>query len=142
MNQFKMFLVYDKKDKAKFIILKASVLFAIIGFAYLAIKKSDITFPTLESKLNFSLGLLGIAFVVGLAFFNRLKSLFRFKSFGFVFIGFILYFLKAVIEPLSLSFLLISIPLIIDDLVITNYFTYLNMNKYFEKYKFVGAHNE
>ena len=94
----KMFLVYDAKDKAKFIILIASVLFAIIGFAYLAIKKSDITFPTLESKLNFSLGLLGIAFVVGLAFFNRLKSLFRFKSFGFVFIG-LYYTFKAVIEP-------------------------------------------
>ena len=138
----KMFLVYSGKDKAKFVILKLFIFISIILMGYLAFNKLELELPTLSSKLELGFGILGIGFVVLLAFLNRLKHLFKFKSVGFIVIAFILYFLRMVIDSLSLSFALVSIPLLIDDLIIDNYFKYVNMTKYFDYYKFVGAHNE
>lgn len=135
-----MFLKYDKKDKIKFLVLKGSILLAIILMGVLSAKITEINLPTTEEKLSFGFGLLGIVFIVIMAILNRIKALFKFKSITFVIVGLILYLLKSVIEPLSISLLLISIPLIIDDLLINNYFLYLNMNKYYDVYKFVGGH--
>lgn len=137
-----MFLAYDKKDKTKFILLKLSVFILIILMGILAFKGAKLELPSLSEKLSFGIGVIAIAFVVVFALLNRLKSLFKFKSFSFVLIAVILYGLRAVIEPLSFAFLLISIPLLIDDLIIDNYFKYLNVKKYFDVYKYVGAHHE
>lgn len=138
----KMFLIYSGKDKAKFIILKLFIFISIILMGFLAFNKLELELPTLSSKLELGFGILGIGFVILLAFLNRLKHLFKFKLVGFIVIAFILYFLRMVIDSLSLSFALVAIPLLIDDLIIDNYFKYINMTKYFEYYKFVGAHNE
>jgi hypothetical protein len=137
-----MFLAYDKKDKTKFILFKIAVLVAIVLMGVLAFKGVKLELPSLSEKLSFGIGVIAIAFVVVFALLNRLKSLFKFKSFSFVLIAVILYGLRAVIEPLSFAFLLISIPLLIDDLIIDNYFKYLNVKKYFDVYKYVGAHHE
>lgn len=137
-----MFLAYDKKDKTKFILFKIAVLVAIVLMGVLAFKGVKLELPSLSEKLSFGIGVIAIAFVVVFALLNRLKSLFKFKSFSFVLIAVILYGLRVVIEPLSFAFLLISIPLLIDDLIIDNYFKYLNVKKYFDVYKFVGAHHE
>lgn len=138
----KMFLIYSLKDKTKFIVLKSAVFISIVLMGFLAFNKLELELPTLSSKLELGFGIIGIGFVVLLAFLNRLKHLFKFKSVGFIVIAFILYFLRMVIDSLSLSFALVAIPLLIDDLVIDNYFKYINMTKYFDHYKFVGAHNE
>lgn len=137
-----MFLAYDKKDKTKFILFKIAVLVSIVLMGVLAFKGVKLELPSLSEKLSFGIGVIAIAFVVVFALLNRLKSLFKFKSFSFVLIAVILYGLRAVIEPLSFAFLLISIPLLIDDLIIDNYFKYLNVKKYFDVYKYVGAHHE
>jgi hypothetical protein len=137
-----MFLAYDKKDKTKFVLLKLAVFILIILMGVLAFKGAKLELPSLSEKLSFGIGVIAIAFVVVFALLNRLKSLFKFKSFSFVLIAVILYGLRAVIEPLSFAFLLISIPLLIDDLIIDNYFKYLNVKKYFDVYKYVGAHHE
>ena len=137
-----MFLHYDKKDKTKFILFKLAVFILIILMGILAFKGAKLELPSLSEKLSFGIGVIAIAFVVVFALLNRLKSLFKFKSFSFVLIAVILYGLRAVIEPLSFAFLLISIPLLIDDLIIDNYFKYLNVKKYFDVYKYVGAHHE
>jgi len=137
-----MFLAYDKKDKTKFVLLKLAVFILIILMGILAFKGAKLELPSLSEKLSFGIGVIAIAFVVVFALLNRLKSLFKFKSFSFVLIAVILYGLRAVIEPLSFAFLLISIPLLIDDLIIDNYFKYLNVKKYFDVYKYVGAHHE
>lgn len=138
----KMFLVYDKKDKAKFIIFKSFVFIAIVLFGILALKTSDIDFPSFEEKVSFTIGFFSITVVVMLALINRIKWLFHFKSIDFIIVSLILFFLKGFIEALSISFILVSIPLLLDDMIINNYFKYLNMTKYFEHFKFVGAHNE
>lgn len=137
----KMFLIYSGKDKAKFVILKLFIFISIILMGYLAFNKLDLEF-TLREKNEVMLGFIGIGFVIILAFLNRLKHLFKFKSVGFVIIAFILYFLRMIIDSLSLTFMLVAIPLLIDDLIIENYFKWLNMSKYFEHYKFIGAHHE
>lgn len=121
----KMFLIYDARDKTRYILLKA-VIFAMIAVIGLLVSKNNV----------------GIPIIILLAYSNRLKPLFKIKSIGFAVIAFGLYFLREAIEPLSLSLLLVSIPLLIDDLVVENYFRYLNMTKYFEKYKYVGAHHD
>lgn len=138
----KMFLIYSLKDKTKFIVLKSAVFISIVLMGYLAFNKLELELPSLTSKIELGFGLIGIAFVVLLGFLNRLKHLFKFKSVGFIVIAFILYFLRMVIDSLSLSFALVAIPLLIDDLVIDNYFKYINMTRYFEHYKFIGAHHE
>lgn len=137
-----MFYKYDATDKRYFIYLKSFVFMLVLEMAFLAITKSNIALPTIENKISFGIGITGVGFVVVLAYLNRLKSLFKIRSVGFIVVAFILFFLKQAIEAMSLSFILISIPLLIDDLIINNYFKYLNMTKYFESYKFVGAHNE
>ena len=137
-----MFLAYDKKDKTKFVLFKMAVFIAIVLRGVLAFIGLKLELPSLTEKLSFGIGVIVINAVIVLAFFNRLKSLFKFKSLSFVLIAIILYGLRAVIEPLSFAFLLISIPLLIDDLIIDNYFNYLNVKKYFDVYKFVGAHHD
>lgn len=137
-----MFLAYDKKDKTKFILFKLGVFVAIVLMGVLAFKGAKLELPSLSEKLSFGIGVMAITAVVVFAFLNRLKSLFKFKSLSFVLIAVILYGLRAVIEPLSFAFLLISIPLLIDDLIIDNYFKYLNVKKYFDVYKYVGAHHD
>ena len=137
-----MFLAYDKKDKTKFILFKVAVFIAIVLMGVLAFKGLKLELPSLTEKLSFGIGVIAINAVIVLAFFNRLKSLFKFKSASFVLIAVILYGFRTVIEPLSFAFLLISIPILIDDLIIDNYFKYLNVKKYFDVYKFIGAHHE
>ena len=137
-----MFLAYDKKDKTKFILFKLAVFVLIILMGILAFEGAKLELPSLSEKLSFGVGVIAIIFVVVFAFINRLKNLFKFKSASFVLIAVILYGLRTVIEPLSFAFLLISIPLVIDDLIIDNYFKYLNVKKYFDVYKFIGAHHE
>lgn len=137
-----MFLAYDKKDKTKFVLLKLAIFVLIILMGVLAFEGAKLELPSLSEKLSFGIGVIAILFVVVFAFLNRLKNLFKFKSASFVLIAIILYGLRTVIEPLSFAFLLISIPLLIDDLIIDNYFKYLNVKKYFDVYKYVGAHHE
>jgi len=137
-----MFLAYDKKDKTKFVLLKLAIFISIILMGILAFEGAKLELPSLSEKLSFGVGVIAIVTVVIIAFLNRLKSLFKFKSASFVLIAIILYGLRTVIEPLSFAFLLISIPLLIDDLIIDNYFKYLNVKKYFDHYKFIGAHHE
>lgn len=137
-----MFLAYDKKDKTKFVLLKLAIFISIILMGILAFEGAKLELPSLSEKLSFGIGVLAIVSVVVFAFLNRLKNLFKFKSASFVLIAIILYGLRTVIEPLSFAFLLISIPLLIDDLIIDNYFKYLNVKKYFDVYKFIGAHHE
>jgi hypothetical protein len=137
-----MFLAYDKKDKTKFVLLKLAIFISIILMGILAFEGAKLELPSLSEKLSFGVGVIAIVTVVIIAFLNRLKSLFKFKSASFVLIAVILYGLRTVIEPLSFAFLLISIPLLIDDLIIDNYFKYLNVKKYFDVYKFIGAHHE
>lgn len=136
---WKMFLSYDKKDKRKFIFSKLFIFILIGMMGYLATHFSKIELPELKHQLSFSLGWILIVIVVILALFNRLQSLFKIRSIGFLFVFLILLFFRYTIDTLVITIGLITIPLLIDDVVINPYFKYINMNKYWEKYKYIGS---
>lgn len=135
---FKMYLSYDRKDKRKFRLSKLTVFLLIILMGYLSTVFSKIELPSLKEQLNFGSGLILILIVVVLAIFNRLSILFKVKSVGFLIVFLILLFFRYHIDTLVITTGLITIPLLLDDLVINNYFKYLNVTKYWDVYKHIG----
>lgn len=135
---FKMYLSYDKKDKRKFKLFKLTVFLLIILMGYLSTVFSKIELPSLKDQLNFGIGTILILIVVVLAIFNRLSILFKVKSVGFLIVFLILLFFRYHIDTLVITTGLITIPLLLDDLVINNYFKYLNVTKYWDVYKHIG----
>lgn len=135
---WKMFLIYDKKDKAKFIFSKSLIFIAIILMGYASTFFSKISLPELKHQVSFRLGFLLILTVVILAMFNRLQALFKIRSIGFLVIFLILILFKYTIDTLIISIGLITIPLLIDDIAVNPYFKYINMNKYWDQYKYIG----
>lgn len=125
-----MFLKYDKKDKKKFILAKLFIFIAIISMGLLASHMAKLSLPTIEAKMSWSVGIMLIAIVGSFAFLNRIKMIFRVKSIGFIITFIILVLLKVGIDALIWSVGLISIPLLIDDIFIVNYFKYLDVVKY------------
>ncbi len=138
----KMFLTYQKKDKIKFLTLKILVLALIVGSLFLAVYLKKIELPTMESKLSFGMGFMIALVVVVLAVFNRIRVLFKIKAIGFVTIFLILLLLKETMDTLIITIGLVTIPLVIDDIIINPYFKYLNITKYWETYRYVGERTE
>lgn len=132
---FEMFIHYQKKDKRKFLILKSLVFIGIILMALLSLRVSNLKLPTLEDKLSFGIGMIIIVLVVVLAFLNRIKAIFKIKSLGFLLTFIVLLLFSKIIDTLVVGVGLISIPLLLDDLVINNYFKYINITKYWNIYK-------
>lgn len=124
-----MFLKYTKKDKKKFIIAKLSIFLLIVLMGYLAIKFAGLNLE-MEEKVAFGSGVILVAIVGTFAFLNRMKVLFKFKSIKFVIAFVIFLLLKVGIDALVWATGLISIPLLIDDIVIVNYFKWLDVVKY------------
>lgn len=131
----KMFLHYDKKDKKKYLLSKLSIFILIVLMGMWAAHITKLKLPSLEEKLSWSIGLIIVIVIIVLAFINRIKLLFKFKSVGFL-ISFIVFLLLSVaIETLVWALGLITIPLLIDDIILSNYFSYLNHKKYWYIYK-------
>lgn len=140
-----MFQRYDKKDKKVYLFLKSIVMFGIIISGLLSIKitNSSLEIITETDKVKLSIGLILILIIVTLVFIKKIAFIIKIKSLGFLVVALLLFTLKAVIDTLIVTFLLISIPLIFDDLFVKTYFNYLNMSKYFNDYKYIkGALNE
>lgn len=135
---FKMFVHYDKKDKFKLIAAKIFT-FVFIGLmTFLAMRFSKVEVPELKNQVSLGLGFILIMIIAVLAIFNRINILFKIKSIAFLIIFLILLFFRSTIETLTIATGLITIPLLVDDLIINNYFKYLNIKKYWNFYKFVS----
>lgn len=126
----KRLALYQKKDRQKLIISKIIIGLLIIGAGILSAHVNKLTLPTIEEKLSWGVGLGAVIFVVILAMFNRIKILIRIKSLGFVIAFIILSLLRVGIDTLITTIGLISIPLLIDDLIIENYFKFIDIKKY------------
>lgn len=138
----KMLKFYDKKDRIKFLILKAFVVVLTISLGFLAVKMADVNLVTMEEKLQVGIGLSLITVLIVIALFGSLGKVIRTKSVGFV-IGFIVFFLlRHVVDALTLGFGFLSIPLLLDDLMIRPYFKFLNMGKYWQDYKYMVKRDE
>lgn len=125
-----MFIKYDKTDKIKFIVAKVIIFILIILAALLAMHLAKVDLPKATQKVSWGFGLTLIAFIVALAYLNRLKMLFKIKSIGFLVAFVILSLLRVGIDALVWGTGLVSIPLLIDDIFVVSYFKYLDIKKY------------
>lgn len=105
--------------KVGFVFSKVGVLLGIVGASVGAFFASGVEFPTFESRLGFSVGILLISGVSMIAILGRLKTLFKIKSIGWIVTFLILWSFSNIITLLVYTMGFISIPLIIDDLIIT-----------------------
>lgn len=125
-----MFWKYSSKDKMKFIIAKLVIIISLVLMGLLAAHLTKLELPTLEDKMSWGIGWGIVALVVAMAIFNRLKILFKIKSLGFIVVFIILSLLKVGIDALIITIGLVTIPLLIDDIIISNYFKYLDYKVY------------
>lgn len=88
---------------------------------------------------TFSFYFMAVIIITAIALFNRIKLLFKIRSIAFVVIFLILYSLQSHIEVFTTTLGLISIPLLVDDFIVNNYFKFLNTTKYWDVYKDVVA---
>lgn len=131
-----MFPHYSKKHKTQWILSKVIIFLGILGALVGAFYKSNIQLPTLESKLSFGVGFIMLLTVGTMAFFNRIKVLFKIRSVGFVILFLMLLLLSVAMNTLLWGLGLVSIPLLIDDIFVENYFKYINIRDYWDFYKF------
>lgn len=125
-----MFLKYSKRDKIKFILSKLIVFVLIIIMGLLAMHFAKVDLPSAKEKLSWGVGLILIMMIVAFAYLNRLKTLFKIKSVGFLISFVILLLMRVGIDALVWGTGLVAIPLLVDDIIINNYFKYLDLTKY------------
>lgn len=133
-----MWLHYDKKYKTRYILFKGLILMGIILALVGAYFKTGLKLPSLEHKLSFGFGFILLVVVGAMAFFNRIKLLFKVRSIGFLILFIMLLLLSVAMETLLWSLGLVSIPLIIDDLIVETYFKYVNITYYWDKWKYIS----
>lgn len=104
--------------KVGFVFSKLGVVVAILGAAVGAFFASGVEMPTFESRLGFSAGILLIGGVSIIAIMGRLKTLFKIKSIGWIVTFLIIWSFSHVITLLVYTLGFISIPLLIDDIII------------------------
>lgn len=132
-----MFPHYDKKDKWKWLILNFIVISGIVGMGYLAVKITNVEIVTVKEKASFGVGAILIFVLVILALTRVINVFWRFKGLGFALAFVILLLFKSVIDFMIVSIGLISIPLLINDIMIRPYFSYLNVSKYWDQYRYL-----
>lgn len=111
------------RKKWQYVLCKAGIMMAVIAMAIIAVFASGLKLPTVESQLSFSVGIVMIALVTVFALTNRLKTLIKIKSLSFVVMFVILLAFSYTIYYLIYAVGLITIPLLIDDIIITPLWT-------------------
>lgn len=111
------------RKKWQYVLCKAGIMMAVIAMAIIAVFASGLELPTVESQLSFSVGIVMIALVTVFALTNRLKTLIKIKSLSFVVMFVILLAFSYTIYYLIYAVGLITIPLLIDDIIITPLWT-------------------
>lgn len=118
------------KDKKRFIIHQVVMFLLIIIIITLAINNTN---PVLESNTQKISVTLGGAFTIGiiaLAITNRLKKLLKTKFTIFLVMFIILITLNSIMSTLIWGIGAAIIPLAIDDIIMSAYWTKLWYNKY------------
>jgi len=114
-----IFAKLNSKHKAQYIASKASVGVGLAAMIPVAMLAADVNLPTIESQVSFSIGFVGVLAIFLLAVLNRLAALFKIKSIGFLVVFTVMLALKSSIDIMVWSLGLMSIPLLIDDAIIT-----------------------
>ena len=114
-----IFAKMSNRHKALYIASKASVGLALGAMIPISLSAANVALPTVEMQISVGVGFVGVIAVFILAMLNRISALFKIKSMGFLVIFVIMLALKSSIDILVWSLGLMSIPLLIDDAIIT-----------------------
>lgn len=125
-----IFYKMNMKHKSWYIVNKILVFIAIGVGLLLAMNKTEIKLPTTASKLSASLGFIMLMFVFSMAVLNRIGSIFKIKSVGFVVFFFLFLGLEYIVEPVRIATGYMMIPLLVDDLIFTPIWLNIWYNKY------------
>lgn len=126
MNFFK----FKTKHKFWYLFSKIMVILTMVIMAATVMITSNIELPTNISKMSASLGFITVLFVFGLAFLNRINTIFKIKSVGFVVLWVLFSTVELIIAPLTSALSLILIPMLVDDIIITPIFLQIWYNQY------------
>lgn len=115
MNFFKL----SPKHKGMFIGGKVAIVIMMIIMLAVSLRVADVDLPTVQSQLSVGIGFIGVMTVFVLALVNRVNILFKIKSIGFVIMFLVLLAIREGIDIFVWSIGLMSIPLLIDDMILT-----------------------
>lgn len=132
-----IFFRLKTKHKVWYIINKVSVFIALAIAFLVAMNKADIQLPTTASKLSASLGFIILAFIFIMASLNRVGSIFKIKSVGFVIFFFLFLGLEYIITPAKIAVGYMMIPLLVDDLIFLPIWLNIWHNKYANEVRLV-----
>ena len=115
MNFYKL----SPKHKRMFIGGKVAIVIMMIIMLAVSLQVADVDLPTVQSQLSVGIGFIGVMTVFVLALVNRINILFKIKSIGFVIMFLLLLAIREGIDIFVWSIGLMSIPLLIDDMILT-----------------------
>lgn len=115
MNFFKL----SPRHKGMYVGGKVAVVLMMIIMLFVSLRVADVDLPTVQSQLSVGIGFIGVMTVFILALVNRVNILFKIKSIGFVIMFLVLLAIREGIDIFVWSIGLMSIPLLIDDMILT-----------------------
>lgn len=113
-----LFYKLPRKKKVGYVISKLAVVLGIIGAGVGAIFASGNNVLTVSEKMSVSMGAILIVIVAAIAGLGRLRSLVKVKSIGILITFAILWAFQSVINSLIWAVGLISIPMLVDDIIV------------------------
>jgi len=114
-----VFAKLSSKHKTQYVLSKVGVGAGLVGMIPLSLLAANVNLPTVQQQLSVGIGFIGVIAIFLLAMLNRISSLFKIKSMGFLVFFVIMLALKQSIDIMVWSLGLMSIPLLIDDAIIT-----------------------
>lgn len=106
------------KKKVGYVISKLAVVLGILGAGIGAIFASGNNVLTVTEKMSVSMGAVMIVIIAAIAGLGKLRSLVKVKSIGLLITFAILWAFQSVIHSLIWAVGLISIPMLIDDIIV------------------------
>ena len=111
----------SKKHKKQFMINQLVVVAALVVALIVSWQVSGIQLPTSADKLVASAGFVTSGGVLLLAILNRIGTLFKVRSFGFLIFFLLFATIKTVLDVLMWTTGLMFLVLLLDDLIMKNY---------------------
>ena len=115
MNFFKL----SPRHKRMYVGGKVAIVIMMIIMLAVSLRVANVDLPTVQSQLSVGIGFIGVMTVFVLALVNRVNILFKIKSIGFVIMFLVLLAIREGIDIFVWSIGLMSIPLLIDDMILT-----------------------
>ena len=113
MNFYKL----SRRHKKWFLINQFVIVIMLVVALTISWSVNDVVLPTNASKMVSSASFVMTVIFFALAVLNRIGTLFKIKSMGFIFLFVMLLGFNYIIDPVLWTVGLLTIPLLIDDII-------------------------